>query len=438
MSRKRVSTKTAKGHTAVTATTDSDQSRIPEGEGYWVDGVDDVDIESPGPVTPSPREIQSPPIDLTGIPVSTSVLKQHHGRNFTLYNGDSCDTIKGIPDDSVGLSVYSPPFESLYTYSASERDMGNSASSAEFFHHYKFLIPELLRITIPGRLTVVHCKDLPLYYGRDGAAGLRDFPGEIIRAYTECGWTYHSRVTIWKDPVTEMERTKSHGLLYKSLCADSCNSRQGMADYLLVFRKWNDTKSFPSPVTAATTDETGHPTGSAEPGTERFAVGDYLGTNRPVDFEGQRDYSIQVWRRYASPVWFDIDQMDVLNYRAGRETDDEKHICPLQLGVIRRCVQLWSNPGDVVFTPFLGIGSEVYVAVEMGRRGIGIELKESYFDRAVKNCLIAEREAERPMLPFMNEESDGSPVSSDPSASPDSSALPDSSASPDSSSISAE
>jgi DNA modification methylase/superfamily II DNA or RNA helicase len=298
--------------------------------------------------------------------------------NWTLHHGDCVHVAKMIDSNSIGFSVYSPPFSNLYIYSDSEYDMGNSTDDGQFMEHYSYLAEELHRITKPGRLTAIHCKDLPMYKGRDGAAGLRDFPGEIIKMYESKGWQYHSRVTIWKDPVIEMQRTKNHGLLYKQLCKDSSASRQGMADYIIVMRKWADEEDWEA-VTR---------------GKERFF--DYIGSsyNAPQtkdwgrarsETEKQRLYSIAVWQRYASPVWFDIDQTNVLNYKLAKEKNEERHICPLQLDVIERCIELWSNPGDLVFSPFTGIGSEGYVALNMGRQFVGAELKKSYFDIACKN-----------------------------------------------------
>lgn len=278
------------------------------------------------------------------------VLDQAHGENWSLYNGDSVEVIQGIPDRSVGLSIYSPPFSNLYTYSDSERDMGNSADDSEFMKHYAFIAKELLRITRPGRLCAVHCKDLVDYAGRDGRAGLRDFPGELIRVHEAAGWKYHSRVTIWKCPVTEMQRTKSHGLLYKQLRADSTFSRQGLAEYVLVFRRWAEEGEEIAPVTHT--------------------------------FD---DFPVEQWQQWASPVWMDIQQTNVLNVAIAREDEDEKHMCPLQLDLIERCVRLWSNPGDVVFSPFGGIGSEPLTAVRCGRKAVAIELKPAYFQRAVRN-----------------------------------------------------
>lgn len=312
---------------------------------------------------------------------SMKVIDQHIGQNFSLYHGDSCEVIKGLPSDSIDLTITSPPFCNLYTYSPSLRDMGNTEDDAHFFEHFKYLIPELYRVTTPGRLCVIHCKDLPLYMGSDGVAGLRDFPGEITRAFADAGWTFHSRVTIWKCPKTEMERTNNHGLLHSQLCKDSSVSRQGMADYLLVFRKWSEGMNgllSSKPV-------------NRPEGQYRFDSVDYVGENPPsiTPESDPRGYSIEVWRKYASPVWFDIHQTNVLNTKAAKE-GEEPHICPLQLDVIQRCVELWSNPGDVVADIFNGIGSTGYTALQMKRRYVGIELKKSYFATAIKNLSEAD------------------------------------------------
>lgn len=270
--------------------------------------------------------------------------------------GDSVEEIKTIDPDSVGYSIFSPPFSNLYIYSDSFRDMGNCKNDEEFLTAFRFLIPEILRITRPGRLCSVHCKQLPKYRTRDGRSGLRDFRGEIIRAFEDCGWQYHSEVCIWKDPVIEMQRTKCHGLLYKQLRKDATYSRQGMADYLVSFRKWGETDDAPVTHTKA-------------------------------------EFPLEQWQQWASPVWADIRQTNVLNVAAARDERDEKHICPLQLDLIERAIRLWSNPDDVVFSPFMGIGSEGYVAIKARRRFLGIELKESYFNSAVKNLTRAEWEA---------------------------------------------
>lgn len=284
----------------------------------------------------------------------TNVLNQAITEKFALFNGDCVDVCKTLPDNSVDFSVYSPPFESLYVFSNSERDMGNSATSEDFWTHYRYLIAEMYRAMKPGRLVAIHCMNLPSSKARDGFIGLKDFRGEIIRSHQAAGFIYHSEVCIWKDPVVAMQRTKALGLLYKQLRKDSAMSRQGIADYLVVLRKPGDN---PDPVT-------------------------HTHESLPVD----------LWQQYASPVWMDIKQSRTLQYMSARETDDERHISPLQLDVIERAIDLWTNPGDLVFTPFLGIGSEAYVALQMGRRACGSELKRSYFDLAVRNCHEAQQD----------------------------------------------
>jgi DNA modification methylase len=313
------------------------------------------------------------------------ILDERHGRNWALYNGDCCEVIKGIPDESVDLTVFSPPFSSLYTYSDSEADMGNCASDEEFFAHFGFLAPELLRVTTTGRLCVMHVKDLPTYRNSDGASGLRDFPGQCIAAMERAGWTFHSRVTVWKCPVTERERTNNNGLLHKTVMRDSSQIRMGMADYVLAFRKT-------PPGDNLSTKPIERPNGF-----ERY-IGDAAQDPRETDQHPSkyarkgRDgrTSVEIWRRYAEPVWWDIDQTDVLNFRIARDEKDEKHICPLQLGLIRRCLELWSSPGDVVLSPFAGVGSEGFVALDDGRKFIGIELKPGYFATAIKHLESAE------------------------------------------------
>lgn len=275
------------------------------------------------------------------------------GNNYTLYHGDCCEAVREMEDGCVDFQIWSPPFSSLYIYSDAQTDMGNCKGDDEFFEHFDFLIPELYRITRPGRLCAVHCKNLVDYKNSSGRAGLRDFRGEIIRHMENGGWKYHSEVCIWKDPVIEMQRTKAHGLLYKQLRKDSSFSRQGLPDYLVVFRKWADVEESieVSPVTH--TKET---------------------------------FTLDAWQRYASPVWFDIQQTNVLNIQQARADKDEKHICPLQLDVIERAIELWTNPGDVVFSPFGGIGSEPYTALKMGRKTVAVELKREYFDVMHRNC----------------------------------------------------
>lgn len=291
--------------------------------------------------------------------MNTKIIDEAIGQNWQLYNGDCVEVIRGIPERSVGLSVYSPPFASVYTYSGSERDMGNCADDAEFVAHYAFMLKELFRITRPGRLVAVHCKDLVNYVTSSGRAGLRDFPGELIKAHEAAGFQYHSRVTIWKCPVREMQRTKAHGLLYKQLRRDSTFSRQGLADYLLTFRRWATEEEEVEPVTHTETT-----------------------------------FTLNQWQEWASPVWMEVDQTNVLNVQEARADRDEKHMCPLQLDVVERAVKLWSNPGDVVFSPFAGIGSEGVGAVQFGRRYVGIELKPEYFATAVKNLNNAGRQGD--------------------------------------------
>ncbi|GAC1512290.1 MAG: hypothetical protein NVS1B16_03660 [Pseudarthrobacter sp.] len=273
------------------------------------------------------------------------------GKNFVAYHSDTVDVARALPDNSVDYSVFSPPFASLYVYSASPRDMGNVRNQEEFFEHYRFLIQEQARVMRPGRLVSIHCMLLPTSKERDGYIGLRDFRGDIIRAYQAAGFIFHSEVVIWKDPVTAMQRTKALGLLHKQIKKDSCMSRQGIPDYVVTMRK---------------------------PGIN----------TKPVSHTNET-FPVERWQKYASPVWMDINPSDTLQYRSAREHDDERHICPLALGVIRRCVDLWSRPEDVVWSPFMGIGSEGVVALEMGRRFIGAELKESYYRQAVSNLQTA-------------------------------------------------
>lgn len=275
------------------------------------------------------------------------MIDQHVTERWAMYHGDCIDVVSALPDSSIDFTVFSPPFASLYTYSASPRDMGNARTHEEFYEHFGYLVPELLRVTRPGRLLAFHCMNLPTVKSRDGVIGLRDFRGELIRMFVDAGWVFHSEVCIWKDPVTAMQRTKALGLLHKQLKKDSCMSRQGIPDYLVIMRKDGDNE---------------HP---VEHTNETFPVSE--------------------WQHYASPVWSDINQSDTLQYRSAREHDDERHICPLQLDVIRRALRMWSNPNDVVLSPFAGIGSEGWVSIEQGRRFVGVELKGSYYQQAIQN-----------------------------------------------------
>ena len=287
---------------------------------------------------------------------------------YGIYQGDACELIKAIPGDTIHFGIHSPPFQGLYKFSNYDRDISNN-EGAGFWEHYGYLIQELLRVTMPGRLHAVHCMQLPMSKIRHGHIGMRDFRGEIVRAYEDAGWIFHSEVCIWKDPVVAQQRTKSIRLLHKQIVKDSAMSGQGLADYILAFRKPGEN---PEPVSGCFDQYVGD---GVEPDRSKYTH----------HTDGRNWYSIEVWQRYASPVWMDINQTRTLQYRSARDEKDEQHISPLQLDVIERCIDLWSNPGDVVLTPFLGIGSEVYSAVEMGRKGIGFELKPSYFEQAVRN-----------------------------------------------------
>lgn len=291
---------------------------------------------------------------------------------YAIYEGDSCEIMPAMPSESVGYSLHSPPFEGLYKFSNSDRDVSNS-NGDDFYKHYGFIVDELFRITKTGRLASVHCMQLPTSITRDGFIGMRDFRGEVVRLFQEKGWVFHSEVCIWKDPVVAQQRTKSIRLLHKQITKDKSISGQGLADYILTFRKVGKNED---PISGMFEYYIGE--GNAPESIESRL-------KRQSEEDAKKWYSIEVWQRYASPVWMDINQSRTLQYRSARDDKDEQHISPLQLDVIERCIHLWSNPNDIVFTPFLGIGSEVYGAVELGRKGIGIELKPSYFKQAVKN-----------------------------------------------------
>lgn len=304
-----------------------------------------------------------------------NVIKQKITDKYAIYNADTVEIASSMDDESVDYSIFSPPFASLYTYSNSDRDMGNVKSHAEFWEQYKFLIKEQFRVMKPGRNISIHCMNLPTSKQNDGFIGISDFRGDLIRAYQDAGFIYHSEVCIWKNPVTAMTRTKALGLLHKTIKKDSTMSRMGIPDYVVTMRKPGD---------------------NMKPVAGEFKY--YVGDIPPAGFikcdrddgshfwmPSDSNTSIDVWQKYASPVWDDINETDTLNFREGRDSDDERHICPLQLDVIERCLQLWSLSGDVVWTPFMGIGSEVYMAVKMGRKAIGAELKTSYYDLAERN-----------------------------------------------------
>lgn len=303
-----------------------------------------------------------------------NVLNQKEGENWVMYHGDCVEVLKGIPDNSVDFSISSPPFSSLYTYSNSERDMGNTKNDNDFMVQYGFMVKEMFRVIRPGRLVSFHCMNLPTSKERDGYIGIRDFRGDLIRLYQEMGFIYHSEVVIWKDPVIAMQRTKALGLLHKQVVKDSAMSRQGIPDYLVTMRK-------PGENTKPVSGEFDH----------------YEGDD---DFTSTGRLSIDIWQRYASPVWMDINPSDTLQFRSAREDNDERHICPLQLQVIHRALQLWSMPGDVVLSPFGGIASEGWESVRMGRKFIGVELKESYWNQAVKNLAEIEKQAKSEQLKF--------------------------------------
>lgn len=279
-------------------------------------------------------------------------LDETHGENWSIYHGDCVDVVSQVPANSLGFSIYSPPFGDLFVYSDSVADMGNSADDQTFFQHYEYLIEQIARATKPGRLSAVHCSDLPFRKWKDGKLGVKDFSGDIIRAHEKHGWTLHSRVTIWRCPVVEMTRTKALGLLYKQLQKDSSKSRTGMPDYLLVFRNEGENQ---------------------EPITQNAV-----------------EFPVDQWQEWASPVWMDINQTNTLNVKAAKDNKDEKHLCPLQLDLIERSLVLWSNPGDIVLSPFTGVGSEGFQSVKLKRKFVGVELKQSYYRQAVKNLTGAE------------------------------------------------
>lgn len=320
-------------------------------------------------ITMQDRLIEATRTAQAGTAVALTVGPEHRrtetGEGWTLHNGDCVAVTRTLPDNSHDFQIFSPPFSNLYSYSPDLRDMGNTEDDEEFFQHFGYLIPELRRTLKPGRLCAVHVKNLQVYASSEGHTGLRDFRGETIRAFLEAPdgedgsfWSYHSEVCIWTDPVREMQRTKADGLLYKNIRTNAAKNRQGMAEYLVVFRKWG-------------------------PGMEET----------PRVTHDPEDFTLPIWQQYASPVWSDISRTDVLNAKIARSDDDEKHLAPLQLEVVRRAVRLWTNPGEVVFTPFGGIGSELYAALQMGRQAEGVELKPEYFEWAVKHARQAASEA---------------------------------------------
>jgi hypothetical protein len=282
-------------------------------------------------------------------------LNYASGPNWTAYQGDCVSVLRQFPAECIDFSVYSPPFGSLFVYSESAADMGNSTDE-QFTEHYGYLVQEKYRLTKPGRLTAVHCSDLPMTKWKDGAVGIKDFSGDIIRLHQDAGWIFHSRRTIWKDPVVEMTRTKHVGLLYKQLRKDSSKSRGGMPDYLLTFIKPGDNAS-------------------------------------PI-MHTPETFPLEQWQEWASPVWMTVQQSNVLNVKAARTANQERHLCPLQLDVIERALVMWSNAGDTVLSPFMGIGSEGYCSLKAGRRFVGVELKAEYWREACEYLRGADAQAD--------------------------------------------
>ena len=322
-------------------------------------------------------------------------MPEYSGNGWTLHNSDCIEGMAAMPEGSVDCSVFSPPFGDLFVYSDSERDLGNAGTGEKFLNQYKFFADQLTRVMKPGRIVCVHCTDLPMRKGRDGAIGLQDFSGDLIKAHTDAGLIYHGRTTIWKDPVVEMQRTKALGLLYKQIRKDSAMNRVGMPDYMLFFRKDGDNP-----------DRIEH----CAPGDSEAALPiarKWLETMRREGLCGEVpdddllrelikhvEFDVYEWQKLASPVWMSIDQGKVLNgWRSAKAQDDERHVCPLQLDTIEKCLRLYSKPGDVVMDPFNGIGSTGYQALKMMRRYIGFELKAEYAKQAGANLEMAERSA---------------------------------------------
>jgi len=307
------------------------------------------------------------------------VINQAQGKDWILYNADCIEVLDSLPENSVHFSIFSPPYSSLYVYSASDRDLGNCKDDETFFKHFSFVIAGLLRVIKPGRLVAVDCMNLPAMKSKDGYIGLKDFRGELIRHFTGAGFIFHSEHCIWKDPLVEATRTHAIGLMHKQLCKDSAMCRAGIPQYLLAFRK---------------------PGENQEPIEHPEGLDLFIGENGPE----KGVLSHERWRRYASPVWMDIKITNTLNAKAARTEDDERHICPMSLDIINRALHLWTNPGDFAFDPFTGIGSTGYAALKMGRKFIGAELKQSYFNQAVKNLEEASTPPPRELTLFPDTE----------------------------------
>lgn len=309
-----------------------------------------------------------------------AVINQDVKDEYAIYHGDCLEVMPGIPNESVHLSVYSPPFCGLYHYSSSERDLSNCRSYGEFFEHYEFVVRELFRLTMPGRMTAVHCMDVPS--GNTGRGDyLIDFPGDIIRLHDKIGFKYAARYSVWKEPLGVRNRTMAKSLAHKTIVDDSSRCSNASADYLLLFRRKGENKI---PIE--------HPNGLVDYAGAREVPAELAKYRAYTGKQTENRYSHWIWRQYASAFWDDVRLERVLPYKAAREEEDERHVHPLQLDVVDRCLVLWSNPGENVLTPFMGVGTEVYAAVASGRRGIGIELKGSYYNQAVKN--VAEAAAE--------------------------------------------
>lgn len=316
-----------------------------------------------------------------------------------LYNGDCIEAMRDLPDGSVHLSLYSPPFCGLYNYSSEERDLSNCRNYMEFFEHYEYVVRELFRLTMPGRISAVHCMDVPgtgngetarMGCGANVGTGLIDFPGDIIRLHERCGFRFTARRAIWKEPLGVRNRTMAKGLAHKQIVLDSTLTDVASADYLLTFRRTGDN---PAPVS--------HSTGLLTYAGERQIPSDLLGFKGHKGNQIENRYSHWIWRQYASSFWDDVRINRVLPFKESKDVDDEKHVHPLQLDVIERAVVMWSNPGEVVLTPFMGVGSEVYGAVLNGRKAIGIELKPSYYRQAVRNCAAAASQKVQDEMPLL-------------------------------------
>ena len=308
-----------------------------------------------------------------------AVIAQEITDNYAIYNSDCIETMKAMPDASIHLSIYSPPFGGLYHYSSDDRDVSNCVDYDQFFEHFTFVVRDLARLTMPGRMTAVHCMDVPS--GNCGVDHLTDFPGDIIRLHEREGWQYIARYAVWKEPLGVRNRTMAKNLAHQTIVQDSSRCSVASADYLVVFRR-NGENQIPIE----------HPVGLLDYAGEREPPTELLKYRGHPGKQTENRYSHWIWRQYASAFWDDVRLLRVLPFKEAKDEEDEKHVHPLQLDVIERVITLWSNPGEVVFTPFMGVGSEVYCAVIMDRRGVGVELKSSYYRQALKNIEAADQE----------------------------------------------